>query len=68
MVAGMYYFITTAMVFGSCVNATSLEPFRQAIEVMTKVFSLISDLVKKHKTYLDLVVIGPPAPAGTIFA
>ena len=67
MIVGMYYFITTAMVFGSRVSATSWEPFRRAIEVTTEKFSLRSDLVEKHKAYLDLVVIEPPAPPGTIF-
>ena len=67
MIAGMYYFITTAMVFGSRVSATSWEPFRQTIEVTTKVFSLRFDLVEKHKVYLDLVIIEPPTLAGTTF-
>ncbi|KAL7529165.1 hypothetical protein ACHAXR_005018 [Thalassiosira sp. AJA248-18] len=35
LIQGMYYFIATAMVFGAIVSATSWEPFRRAIEVMT---------------------------------
>lgn len=67
IIRGMYFFITTAMVFGSIISATSWEPFRRAIEVMTEVYSLRFDLVEKHQAYLDLIIIEPPAPPGTKF-
>ena len=67
IIRGMYYFIATAMVFGSIISATSWEPFRRAIESMTMVYSLRTDLVAKHKFYLDLITIEPPAPPGTTF-
>jgi hypothetical protein len=67
IIRGMYFFITTAMVFGSIISATSWEPFRRAIEVMTMVYSLRTDLVAKHQAYLDLIILEPPAPPGTKF-
>ena len=35
IIAGLYYFILTAMVFGARVSASSWEPFRQTIETMS---------------------------------
>ncbi|KAL7526106.1 hypothetical protein ACHAXR_001323, partial [Thalassiosira sp. AJA248-18] len=67
LIQGMYYFIATAMVFGAIVSATSWEPFRRAIEVMSAVYSLRLDLVTKHQTFLDMITIAPPAPEGTEF-
>lgn len=67
IIRGMYFFIATAMVFGAKVSATSWEPFRRAIEVMTRVYSLRTDLVQKHKAYLDMIELEPPAAKGTKF-
>ena len=66
-IQGMYFSITTAVVFGSVASASSWEPFRRAIEVMTRQYSMRTDLVKKHKALLDMVIIEPPAPPGTVF-
>ena len=54
-----YYFIATAMVFGAVISATSWEPFRRAIETMTRVYSLRTDLADKHKHYLDMISLKP---------
>jgi hypothetical protein len=49
------YNLATAMVFGSTASASSWESFRQAIEAITKVFANRSNLVIKHKKYLDML-------------
>jgi hypothetical protein len=49
------YNFATAMVFGSTVSASSWESFRQVIEALTKVFAYRTDLVIKHKKYLDML-------------
>ena len=67
VISGMYYFIATAMVFGSIVSSTSWEPFRRAIEVMTGIYSMRTDLVKKHEHYLDMITIASPPPSDTTF-
>ena len=60
-----YYFIATAMVFGAVISATSWEPFRRAIETMTHVYSLCTDLADKHKHYLDMISLKPLPPEDT---
>ena len=67
VIRGLYYFIATAMVFGSIISATAWEPFRRAIETMTAVFSTRDDLVTKHQAYLDMITIEPPPPADSKF-
>ena len=67
VITGLYYFIATAMVFGSIISATAWEPFRRAIEQMTAAYSLRWDLVEKHRNYLDMITIAPPSPPGTTF-
>jgi hypothetical protein len=47
--------VTTAMVFGSTASTSSWEPFRLAIESLSKVFANCPDLVQKHKKYLDMI-------------
>ena len=49
------YCLATAMVFGSNTSASSWEPFRRAIEGLSKKFANRPDLVKKHKYYLDMI-------------
>ncbi len=49
------YNLATAMVFGSTTSASSWESFRQAIEALTIVFSNRSDLVSKHRRFLDMI-------------
>jgi hypothetical protein len=53
--AGGYYNLATAMVFGSTTSASSWEPFRQAIEALSVVYADRPDLVIKHKYYLDMI-------------
>jgi hypothetical protein len=50
------YFLTTSMVFGSSITASSWEPFHRAIEALILEYSMISDLIKKHKHLLDMLV------------
>ena len=67
LISGLYYFLTTAMVFGSRVSASSWEPFRRAIEAMTANYSLRNDLVSRYDNYLQMISFEEPAPAGTNF-
>jgi len=53
--AGGFYHLATAMVFGSTTSASSWEPFRHAIEAMSVVFANRPDLVTKHRHYLDMI-------------
>jgi hypothetical protein len=53
--AGIYYNLATAMVFGSTTSASSWEPFWQAIEALSVVYADYLDLVIKHKYYLDMI-------------
>jgi len=61
------YFLATAMVFGSLVSANGWEPFRRAIEAMTKVYFETDGLVKKHARYLDMIEWKTECPAGQTF-
>jgi hypothetical protein len=54
-IAGRYYNLSTAMVFGSTTSASSWEPFCQAIEVLSVVYADRPNLVIKHKYYLDMI-------------
>ncbi len=53
--AGGYYNLATAMVFGSTASASSWEPFHCAIQAPTVVYARCRDLIKKHKTFLDMI-------------
>ena len=53
--AGGYFFLAIAMVFGSIASASSWEPFRRAIEALSAVYTNRHDLVRKHKKYLDMI-------------
>ena len=53
--AGGFYNLATAMVFGSNTSATSWEPFRRAIEALSLVFLDRTDLVEKHARFLDMI-------------
>jgi hypothetical protein len=49
-------YITTAMVFGYVASANCWEPFRRAIEVMSRViFERIGDGSDMHQTYIDML-------------
>jgi len=50
-----YYFLATAMVFGSTASCSSWEPFRRAIETLSALFANRPDLVEKHKEWLDMI-------------
>ncbi len=50
------YFLATSMVFGSNTSASSWEPFRKAIEALLIEYLTRSDLIKKHKHLLDMLV------------
>ena len=52
---GDYFCLATAMVFGSNTSSSSWEPFRRAIEALSKKFANRPELVVKHKKYLDMV-------------
>ncbi len=50
--AGSFYYLATAMVFGSTTSASSWEPFRQGIKALSMAYADRPDLVIKHKYYL----------------
>jgi hypothetical protein len=50
------YFLATSMVFGSNTSTSSWESFRRAIEALISEYSMRSDLIKKHKNLLDMLV------------
>lgn len=50
-----YFHLAAAMVFGSIVSAQQWEPFRRAIEILSRLFLQRDDLVEKHRAYLDLI-------------
>ena len=54
-----YYFIATAMVFGSIVSASCWEPFRRAIEKMTEVYYENPELETKYAGYLEQLKFEP---------
>ena len=66
-IMGLYFFVPTAMVFGAAVSATLWEPFRRAIEVMTGVYLFQKDLVAKHRAFLDMISLDPPASDTSAF-
>ena len=57
-----YYCLAVAMVFGSNTSSTCWEPFRRAIEGLSKRFANRPDLVVKHKKYIDMVKWEPHNP------
>ena len=50
-----FFFLATAMVFGSTASCSSWEPFRRAIEILTAFFANRQELVEKHKVWLDMI-------------
>ena len=54
-IAGGYFFLAIAMVFGSIASASSWEPFRRAIEALSAVYANRPNLVQKHQRYLDMI-------------
>jgi hypothetical protein len=53
--AGIFYNLATAMVFGSTTSASSWEPFQQGIEALSVAYADHPDLVIKQKYYLDMI-------------
>jgi len=53
--AGGFYNLAMAMVFGSTTSASSWEPFRQGIEALSVEYADCPDLVIKHRYYLDMI-------------
>ncbi len=49
------YNLARSMVFGLTVSASSWEAFRQAIKALTKAFANRTDLVIRHKTFIDML-------------
>ena len=47
--------LAIAMVFGSNTSAACWEPFRRAIEALSKKFANHPDLVEKHKRHIDMI-------------
>ena len=53
--AGGYYNLASAMVFGSTTSASSWEPFQRAIEALSVAYADCPDLVITHKHYLNMI-------------
>ncbi len=53
--AGGYFNLATAMVFGSTASASSWELFRRAIQALSVVYAHCRDLIKKHRKFLDMI-------------
>jgi hypothetical protein len=53
--AGGYYNLATATVFGSTTSASSWKPFWRAIEALSVAYTDRPDLVITHKHYLDMI-------------
>ena len=54
-----YYFIATAMVFGSIVSASCWEPFRRAIKKLNEIYYKKPELETKYAGYLEQVKFEP---------
>jgi hypothetical protein len=63
ILAGGYCNLATAMVFGSTTSASNWEPFRRAIQALTVVYAHRRDLIKKHKTFLNMISWEPFDPS-----
>jgi hypothetical protein len=57
--AGGYFNLATAMVFGSTASASSWEPFRRAIQALSVVYAHRHDLIDKHRKFLDMISWAP---------
>ncbi len=53
--AGGYFNLATAMVFGSTASTSSWEPIRRAIQALSVVYTHCRDLIKKHRKFLDMI-------------
>jgi hypothetical protein len=57
--AGGYFNLATAMVFGSTASASSWELFRHAIQALSVVYAHRHDLIDKHRKFLDMISWAP---------
>jgi hypothetical protein len=57
--AGGYFNLATAMVFGSTTSASSWEPFRRAIQALSVVYAHCHNLIDKHRKFLDMISWAP---------
>jgi hypothetical protein len=64
--AGSYYNLAMAMVFGSMTSASSWEPFRRGIEALSVVYGDCPYLVIKHKYYLNMISWEETDPTASI--
>ncbi len=53
--AGGYFNLATAMVFGSTATASSWEPFQCAIQALSVVYAHRRDLIEKHRKFLNMI-------------
>jgi hypothetical protein len=53
--AGGYFNLATAMVFGSTASTSSWEPFQRAIQALLAIHTHRRDLIEKHRTFLDMI-------------
>ncbi len=53
--AGRYFNLATAMVFGSTSSASSWEPFWHAIQALSVIYAHCCDLIKKHRKFLNMI-------------
>ncbi len=53
--AGGYFNLATAMVFGSTASASSWEPFWRAIQALSVIYAHCRDLIKRHRKFLDMI-------------
>jgi hypothetical protein len=61
--AGGYFNLATAMVFGSTASASSWGPFQRAIQALSGVYAHRHDLIDKHRKFLDMISWAPLNPA-----
>ena len=66
-VIGSIFFLATAMVFGLVVSASSWEPFRRAIMVMTQVYFGKQGLDLTNKHFMAMLKWDAPPPDGIKF-
>jgi hypothetical protein len=57
--AGGYFNLATAMIFGSTASASSWEPFRCAIQALAVVYAHCHALIDKHRKFLDMISWAP---------
>ncbi len=64
--AGGYFNLATAMVFGSTASASSWEPFQRAIQALSVVYAHRRDFIKKHRKFLAMISWATLDPASDL--